>query len=266
MCDASGLVIDDYLNALADVRQQFKLPAQRFSLSQVAKQPGAQAALDALLKGAIAQHGSNIFARTHVLLADLGSEVYAEEINTAVYSGYRIRSEALVSVLQRVIQVGLETIVQLPARYPKPISIPKRLRATAKGLKRAAGKLDDVLGNADVTSYVRLWNDPVGQVRLRGVAAEIRWAVEALQTVAALKVKRIRMDSPNPQVSTAMYVLRWMEVATGSPNYERFTTLVQAAFSAAGKSLPKWTDRLSIEMHHKRRWRKRWAQAILSKS
>jgi hypothetical protein len=64
----------------------------------------------------------------------------------------------------------------------------------------------------------------------------------------------------------AMYVLGWVEVATGSPNYGSFTALIQAAFYAAGKSPPKWTDRLSLEMHHKRQWRKKWAQAILSKS
>jgi hypothetical protein len=38
--DVSGLVIDDYLHALADVTQQFKLSIQKFSLSQIAKQPG----------------------------------------------------------------------------------------------------------------------------------------------------------------------------------------------------------------------------------
>lgn len=262
--DVSGLVIDDYLHALAYVRQQFKIPVQKFSLSQIAEQPGAQQALDALLKGIIARHGSKIFARTHPLLAELGSELHAEKISTTVYSGYRIRSEALERVLQKLIEVGLQTIVQLPARHPKPIAIPKRLKATAKGLKRAAGKLDDILGNAHFISYIGLWNDPAGKVRLRSVAAEIYWAVEALQIIAALKVKRVRIDSPNPQVSMAMYVLGWVEIATGSPNYERFTTLVQAAFSAAGRSRPpKWTNRLSTEMHHKRQWRKEWAQAIL---
>jgi hypothetical protein len=140
--DASGgLVIDDYLHALTDVRRRFKLPAQKFSLSQIAEQPGAKAALDALLKGAVARHRSNIFAKTHPLLAELGSQVHAEEITTTVYSGYRIRSKAVERVLQRVIEVGFCTIVQPPARHPKPISIPKRVKATAKGLKRAAEKL-----------------------------------------------------------------------------------------------------------------------------
>lgn len=261
-----GLVIDDYMHALADVRERFRLPTQKFGLRQIVAQPGAKAALDALLKETVARHGSNIFAKTHPLLAELGSEVYAEKITTAIYSGYRIRSDALEKVMQRAIEIGLQTIVQLPARHPKPISVPKRLKATAKGLKRTGERLDCVLGNADVTSCIGLWDDPAGQVRLRSAAAEIRWAAEALQTIAGLKLKRVRGDSPNPQVSTAMYILGWVEVATARPNYERLATLVHAAFSAAGKSPPKWADRLSIEMLLKRQRRKKWAQAISSKS
>ncbi len=262
----TGLVLDDYLHALADVRRQFGLPTPKFGLKKILTEPAANAALDTLLKEVSTRHGSNVFSKGRQLLAELGLDVYAEEIATPVDSWHRIRPDVLSNVLQRAIELALQTIVQLPTTYPKPVSVPKRLKATAKGLKRAAEKLEDALGCADVTSYMDLWDDVAGRVRLRSIPGELRWTIQALQMVAALKVKRVRRDSPNPQVTLAMYILGWLELATGSFNYEKFATLLRAAFFTARETPPKWTDRLSIEMLSKRRWRKKWARAISSKS
>lgn len=53
-------------------------------------------------------------------------------------------------------------------------------------------------------------------------------------TVAKLKVRKIRATSPHPQISFAMYLIGWIEAGTGKQHYQEITTLIQAAFHAAG--------------------------------
>jgi len=259
-----GLVLDDYLAVIADIRRRFGFSAPGFGLKQIKAEPGANGTLLAVLKKVSARYGTEIYSKRHPLLTELGKGIYGEEIITSGYSGYRIRPNLIAKTLQRAIEVGLQTIVQLPAKEAKPISVPKRLKATALALRRSAERLEAAFSDADIRRYIELWDDPVSWTRLQNVPSEVRWTVESLRTVATLKVKRVRMDSPNPQVSLTMYILGWVEAATGKPNYEEMTILIQAAFCAAGKSPPKWTNRLPIEMHLKRQWRRKWVRTISS--
>jgi hypothetical protein len=84
---------------------------------------------------------------------------------------------------------------------------------------------------------------------------ELRWCTETLEGVSSLKVKKLRLDSRNPQVSLALYVVNWLEASTGSKQYGAFTTLLEGAFDAATRSTPRWVGRLAIEMHARRRRR-----------
>jgi hypothetical protein len=259
-----GLGLDDYLNAVAHVRSQFGLTAPTFGLTQIETAPAATITIDAVVEAIIARHGFNICSKPHPLLTGLGKDIYAEPIETSVYSGHQIRQDCISQTLRRVIEVGLQTIVQLPSKEAKPVSVPKQLKSLALTLSRSAQKLDAVLNNAEVRRRIELWGETANSARILRIAGEILWGVDALNAAAGLKVTRVRMNSPNPQIGLTMYFIGWVGAAAGRPHYENVTTLVQAAFSAAGQSTPKWPDRLPIEMHQQRNWRKKWIGFISS--
>ena len=131
--------------------------------------------------------------------------------------------------------MGLQTIVQLPSREPKKlVPVPKRLRSLASMLTRSAEKLNIEIADAEVRGRIELWGDHASRGRLFKLASEMQWGIEALNALTELKVKKIRTDSPSPQISMTMYLIGWIEAATGNKHYGNVTTLVHAAFCAAG--------------------------------
>ena len=259
-----GLVLDDCLNQFADVRRRFRLTTPASGLRQIEAEAGVKRTLGRVVTDIIDRHGSDIYSDMHPLLAELGKKIYAEPINTRVYSGNQIRQDCVSQTLRRVIEVGLQTIVQLPSREAKTVPVPNRLKSVALALSRSSEKLDEAISNPEVRRRIELWGDQTGLAKVLAMPDEIRWGVDALNAVAGLKVTRVRMNSPNPQTSLAMYFVGWIRVATGTPHYEDLTMLLQAAFSAAGKSTPRWVDRLPIEMHGRKKWRKKWINTISS--
>jgi hypothetical protein len=262
--ESCGLVLDDCLNQFEDVRRQFRLTTPALSLRQIEAEAGAKSALAMVIKDIYDRYSTDVYSKTHPLLSDLGGEIYAEPISTSVYSGNRIRQDRVNQTLRRVIEVGLQTIVQLPSRENKLASVPKRLRSAALALSRSADNLRTALINPEVRRYIELLGDQAKLTKVLKMPNEIRWTVDALSAAADLKVKRLRMNSPNPQTSLTMYFIGWMRLATGRPHYESVTMLIQAAFSAAGKPTPRWVERLPIEMHGQRTWRKKWISTISS--
>jgi len=91
---------------------------------------------------------------------------------------------------------------------------------------------------------------------------EIQWYASAFDAVSNLKVKRVATDTPNPQVSLALYFVRWIEAATGGKHYANVQTLLEGAFSGANRSTPKWVERMAIEAYSQRGRRKRRIRAI----
>lgn len=152
----------------------------------------------------------------------------------------------------------------MPTKEANRASVPKRLKSLAVTLSRSAEKLAALLYEADVRGRIDLWEDQAARAKLLGLPSEIRWSGDALKAVAKLKVRKIRVNSPNPQISFTMYLIGWIEAGTGKQHYENLTTLVQAAFYAARKPLPPWTERLAIEKHLHRKRRKKWAESISS--
>ena len=265
----SGLTLDDYLNVMADARRTFQLPPAKLSLRQIVVAPGAKQAIDAILKLTTNRHGSDIYSEPHPLLELDRNEIDGKATKTSIYSDGRIHPDHIAQALLRAIEVGLQTIIQLPSRQPKLPPISKRLKSVASALTRSAEKLNRELSYADVGRRIHLWEehggDPACRLHLTTVATGIQWAAEALNALGALKTRTIRLDSPNPQIYMTMVFIGWIEASTGGKQYASLTTLLQATFHAAGRSTPPWVDRLAIEMHRKRRWRKNWSKLISSK-
>lgn len=100
---SNGLVLDDYLNTVASVRQSFHLPPPTLRFRQIESEPATKAAMDAIVEAIVHQCGSKIYSKVHPLLADAGNEIYAEPIKTEVYSGNRIRQDRISKTLRRTI-------------------------------------------------------------------------------------------------------------------------------------------------------------------
>jgi hypothetical protein len=89
-------------------------------------------------------------------------------------------------------------------------------------------------------------------------------AAEILESVANLKVIKVRRGSPNPQVRFTLYLANWVKRGTGRPHYALLSDLIEAAFQASGKKPPKWIERLEIEMNREIKYRAKWGQMLLS--
>ena len=58
-----GLVLDDYLQAIADMRRTFKLAKPGFDLSDVESQAAASAAINAIVKETFERHSPEIYSK-----------------------------------------------------------------------------------------------------------------------------------------------------------------------------------------------------------
>lgn len=136
-----GLTLDDYLHTAADMRRTFKLAKPRFGLRDVESQPGASAAVKAIVDETIERHGSEIYAKQHELLDTLGPKIYGERTQSLIYSGHRISQDTIERVLRRTIEAGLQIAVQLPTQDIGLLStmtsaVPRKTRLTFYPFKR----------------------------------------------------------------------------------------------------------------------------------
>ena len=258
-----GLILDDYLHALTDMRRTFQLAEPRFTLQDVEQEAGALAASDAIVDETIRRHGSEIYAKQHPLIDDLGKEIYAEWARTEVYSGHRIRHDWIKPVLRKAIESGLQTIVQLPTEDP-PKARPPKLKMLAGTLERLSGKVKGALEHEEVQARLRILNEAGHENggKLPSLSAELDRAAATVRAMAEIKIKRVLTDSKSPQIRWALYFVGWIASSTGSQHYSDVTTLFDAAFAAAGKRAPRWVNRLAIEMNFKRKRRKQWVRGI----
>jgi len=77
--------------------------------------------------------------------------------------------------------VGLQTIVQLPSKEAKRVSVPRRLKSLALTLSRAAKKVGAVFSDPDVRHYIDQWDDSMGRARALGMPGEIEWGSVPVQ-------------------------------------------------------------------------------------
>jgi hypothetical protein len=260
----SGLVLDDYLCAVADVRRRFKITNSHFSLREMELYPGAKGAMKEIVNGTIRRNSTDIYSKAHPLLADAGENIYCDAVVTSTYAGSRIRPECREQTLRRAIEVGLQTVVLLRARHPVMASVPRRLKSLARALSKLAETADPAFSQDEVRQRIYLYfgRDEGGRERLLGEAEEMRWCAEILDAISRLRVTKSRLSSPSPQVSLAMYLVGWIEASTGSKYYRNLTTLLDAAFQADKMSTPKWVGRLAVEMNSQRSRRRKWIGTI----
>lgn len=162
-------------------------------------------------------------------------------------------------MLRKTLEVGTQTLVQLPSRYPQPEYSRKELMALASALVKLAANVSSKLSEKELRKRIDfiLSEDPIKRTRLGHLAEELQWAGESLRSIGKVKLRRLTTSSPNPQVDLALYLVGWLRACTGRPNYTLLKTLVQAAFDSAHKTLPKWVERLEIEMNLRKRRRVR---------
>jgi hypothetical protein len=260
----NGLVLDDYLGAIADVRKRFDLPTPSFRLRNVELYPSAKGAVQMVVDRMIGRHGASIFTRPHPLIRDLGDDIYAESVVTSVYSGCRVHVPHCKDVLRRTVEIGLQTITQLPSRYPVAPSPRRQLKSLAGAFAKAVDVADITMIQEEVRKRIELFfgKEDEGRARLLRALDELRWCAGTLDGISNLKVNRLSLDSRNPQVSLALYVANWFEASTGSKQYGGFGTLLEGAFDAAKLSTPRWVGRLAVEMHSRRRRRREWMGRI----
>ena len=260
----AGLVLDDFLAEIRVFRKVFKLPKPNFGLKQIEREAGVTIALNQIIEATKKRHGSEICSKHDRLLEKLGAEIYAEEIRTAVYSGWRLSPSHLDRTLRKVFEGALQTLVQLPDHDPPMRRTKDRLVSLAAQFHKLAEKADPVLRtDGRIGAYFESTGESQ-RPRLLGLPRELHWGAEALKTAAShTRTVKLRTDSPNPQVRLAMYIAGWLEACTGRKHYERLRGLVEAAFAAADaeRQPPKWIDRLEIEMNRKMKRRRLWGKS-----
>jgi hypothetical protein len=256
-----GLVLDDFIRAIRDVRIQFELPKPRFALPNLKRYPSAKTALADFVKATIERHGMDILVAPGVLSLESGHEIYLGE-PVGELPRYRLREGWLDLVLAETLETALQTIAQLPSRDKPPLNRSRTIKSIVSRLRKSASELNEMRArwpDLDGRLKYSLGFDRVGQI-----AEEFERFGNELEAVVskAAKMTSFRINPPNPQVSLALYVCEFFRVSTGSQQYKGVTTLIEAAFWAAGKPIPKWVDRLAVEMSRKRRLRKKWARSI----
>ena len=261
-----GLVFDDYLVAIGDVRKRFELATPTFGLPDMESQLVVRNGVETLIKGTINRHGEAIFTKTHPLIADMGDDIYSGQVQMEAYTGSRIHPAFREQSLRRLLELGFQSIAQLPSRYPAKIPAQKQLSSLIATLDKLAGKAKATFSEEEARRRIELYfgEDHKSRQRLMGIAEELQWCSQSLSAASTLRVVKRRLDSPNPQVSLAMYLVTWIEVCTGAKHYSELTMLFEAAFYAAKKPTPRWVDRLAIEMNSKRHWRREWIKSISS--
>jgi hypothetical protein len=262
-----GLVLDDFLAQIDFTRETYKLPEATFGLEQIESQAAARPAMERIITSSLARHAPNFYANPHPLLDKIYDIRRGKRIDKPLfYSGWQIQRAHAPEVMRALLERGLQTIVQLPKKDP-PLKDGKReLKLLALHCAKLAKEFRSVFEMREVrnraSAYFRETPGP-GLDQFSRQAEELQRIAETVRTVLAkTRMVRQKTDSPNPQVRTALYVVRWLEASCGEKQYGPFRTLLNAAYAANAMGTPAWVDRLEIEMNRHRARRKAWARSI----
>ena len=266
MVEPPTLVLDDFLNQVKIQGHEFSLADPGLTLQDLQSQPGAEQALAKFVHRTVTRHGGRIYARPNLFLSALGEEVYGEPIVNSLYSGHAIRPEKNDKVLRSILALGLYVTIQLPQRDAPPEYNPKKVLLLAETLTKLGTRLDTTLREKELQGRTRflLAKDEPTLRRLLQIGDEVRWAGGLIRAIVKHKLRKVNTVSPNPQIRWALFMARWIGACTGRPQYALLKTLMQAAFDSAGKTTPKWVERLEIEMHSQGKRGKIWFQSVSS--
>jgi hypothetical protein len=261
-----SLCLDDYLEAVEDMRRRFALPIPEVGLKEIEKYAAARNAIEEIVKATLKRHAYRIYSKPHSIFGNVDNQIYSERIETSAYSGFKIHPNCIDKTLRRAIEVGLQTVVQLPPRDPSRGYRSRQLKSLALALGRCAKQLSVALQSDEVRERLKSLpqKERDSKLQLWQLDNEMQRAADVLQAVATLRVARVKMGSPNPQVRFEVYFVGWIQACTGSQRYETVATLIAAAFAAAHKRTPPWLERLAIERHSQSKHRKKWIRQISS--
>jgi hypothetical protein len=181
------LNLDNILWAIRDVRRDFKLRKPSFELKQIERDSAAKNALNEIIEATKKRYCLEICSKKHPLLEELGPEIYAEEIEIPELQGYwRLASPHVDRTLRRVYEVALQSLAQLPVRYPKVPRAKDKLVVLASQFSKLAEKTDLVVRTDKrvKASCARMGVDE--KLRLLGLSTELRRGAEMLAVVTGL--------------------------------------------------------------------------------
>jgi hypothetical protein len=125
-----GIVLDDFLTVIHDMRRHFKLPNPQIGLKQMEQHIGARAALKKLIQATVDRHRAEIYTNRDPFFSEIGTNVYSKLISTPPYTGWQVSASHVPQVLRKLLEGAFQTLVQLPDRHQesKPNFSPRKLR------------------------------------------------------------------------------------------------------------------------------------------
>ncbi len=258
---SQGLVLDDVITGIALMRRTFDLPEKPERTITQATGFYAREAVSQLVRAVMTSHGHRIFATGFSAALSAASQGGQDASQVAPELHRRLASEEIEPALRSILDDFLDTVTQLPPRDARPDV--RSIVALSSHSKKLALKLRTALEQRSLSSAL-----PRDSVRIHRILADLTWLSVAIDDIRSksTKEKKIPIDRPNPQVRLALYFTRWVEAATGEKKFEALEEILEAAFNICGKPIPRWVNRLAVEMHQKRRQRKAWATAITVRS
>ena len=260
------LVLDDFLAQINEACRSFKIALPELSLDRLGLSRKTSNTVERIFQDTIERHQRQIVTTAHSLLDDLGDDIYGEEIETEFAPRHLVALARQRDALRRVLELGLQVIVSLPSEYPCPRDGKALDGKAQKSLISALRRRSEEVCDAADDDVIRAKLELLSAVpKLKELSSAMQSAAEVLDSVARMKVIKVRQGSPNPQVRFALYLVNWIKTCASRPNYAVLADLIQAAFYASKKEPPAWTNRLEIEMNREIKSRAKWAQALLSR-
>jgi hypothetical protein len=184
-----GLLLDDFLAMTGQIRRVFQLPVPEFGLKEIEQYPRARKALETLIQRTIDRHGTEICAGPHPLLSEISADVYLERFVSDVYSGWRISPRWIPKSLEKLLEMALQTLPQLPRKDPKPDYSPRKLRLLESHLRNLSEEAGTLLHKKETLTRFRAYfakKSEADQARLLRVAEEMRWAADSISNLCKL--------------------------------------------------------------------------------
>lgn len=262
-----GLVLDDILAAVYDMRKTYHPPDAKFGLEQIERQAAAKSAAESIIRGTLVRHGAEIYSTPDPLFDKICNIRRGKRINEpGFFPRWRIPPVHALKALRLLLERALQTIVQLPQKNPPLKDGTQELKLLASHCEKLAKKFNDVLGMRVARNRASVYfggsNSP-GLAQLLRQAEELKRTAETVRSILAkTRLVKQKTNSPNPQVSLAVYLIGWFEASTGKKQYAPFKTLLNGAYAANGMDTPPWVNRLEIEMTRHKTRRKAWARSI----
>jgi hypothetical protein len=261
---ATGLILDDYLNVMEEMRRRCSLPEPTFGLHAVQSYPRAEEAIQRIVSDTVRTWGAEIYTLRHPLLERLDEAIYDGSTTEPGLPRQHIHPDWINPVLRRVLEVGLQTIVQSPSRDAKSGSSRKRTQSLSAALRKSGQEVHALLATEEFRERVRFTGRDAhtSWTRLQQLGEDMEWGAALLDEAAVLQLRRIDSDISNPQVRLALYVSEWFKVCTGRKHYQILQILLTGAFYAADRNAPVWVERLQVEAHLRQQKWVRWLKSV----